>query len=170
MILCLTINWIRLTVIPYLFICKGNYGFEKEQNDALSLIFGISYQLRDKYSICRWCWNVAKYKWKGFFMLIKKPISPSQLAKGQHRIILGKMLGSFSYSIFIYLQRKLWLWKGTKWCIITHIQLEFLTGVSSFRKLPNSSGISYQLRDKYSICRWCWNVAKYKWKGFFYVD
>jgi hypothetical protein len=32
---------------------------------------------------------------KVFFMLIKKPISPSQLAKGQHRIILGKMLGSF---------------------------------------------------------------------------
>ena len=27
-----------------------------------------------------------------------------------------------------------------------------------------SSGISYQLRDKYSICRWCWNVAIYKWK------
>jgi hypothetical protein len=27
-----------------------------------------------------------------------------------------------------------------------------------------SSGISYHLRDEYSICRCCWNVAKYKWK------
>jgi len=27
-----------------------------------------------------------------------------------------------------------------------------------------SSGISYQLRDIYTICRHCWNVATYKWK------
>ena len=27
-----------------------------------------------------------------------------------------------------------------------------------------SSGISYHLRDIYSICRCCWNVATYKWK------
>jgi hypothetical protein len=27
-----------------------------------------------------------------------------------------------------------------------------------------SSGISNQLRDIYSICRCCWNVAIYKWK------
>jgi hypothetical protein len=27
-----------------------------------------------------------------------------------------------------------------------------------------SSGISYQLRDIYSICRCCWNVATYEWK------
>ena len=27
-----------------------------------------------------------------------------------------------------------------------------------------NSGISYQLRDIYSICRCCWNVATYKWK------
>ena len=27
-----------------------------------------------------------------------------------------------------------------------------------------SSGISDQLRDVYSICRCCWNVATYKWK------
>jgi hypothetical protein len=27
-----------------------------------------------------------------------------------------------------------------------------------------SSGISYLLRDIYSICRFCWNVATYKWK------
>jgi hypothetical protein len=27
-----------------------------------------------------------------------------------------------------------------------------------------SSGISYQLRDIYSIYRCCWNVATYKWK------
>ena len=27
-----------------------------------------------------------------------------------------------------------------------------------------SSGISYHLRDRYSICRCCWNVATYKWK------
>jgi hypothetical protein len=27
-----------------------------------------------------------------------------------------------------------------------------------------SSGISYQLRDRYSICGCCWNVATYKWK------
>jgi hypothetical protein len=26
------------------------------------------------------------------------------------------------------------------------------------------SGISYHLRDIYSICRCCWNVATYKWK------
>ena len=26
------------------------------------------------------------------------------------------------------------------------------------------SGISYQLRDIYSICRCCWNVATYEWK------
>ena len=26
------------------------------------------------------------------------------------------------------------------------------------------SGISYQLRDIYSICRCCWNVATHKWK------
>ena len=26
------------------------------------------------------------------------------------------------------------------------------------------SGISYQLRDIYFICRCCWNVATYKWK------
>ena len=25
------------------------------------------------------------------------------------------------------------------------------------------SGISYQLRDIHSICKWCWNVATYKW-------
>jgi hypothetical protein len=27
-----------------------------------------------------------------------------------------------------------------------------------------SSGISYQLREIYSICRCCWNVATYEWK------
>jgi hypothetical protein len=27
-----------------------------------------------------------------------------------------------------------------------------------------SSGISGQLRDVYSICRFCWNIATYKWK------
>ena len=27
-----------------------------------------------------------------------------------------------------------------------------------------SSEISYHLRDIYSICRCCWNVATYKWK------
>jgi hypothetical protein len=27
-----------------------------------------------------------------------------------------------------------------------------------------SSGISYHLRDIYSICQCCWNVATYKWK------
>jgi hypothetical protein len=27
-----------------------------------------------------------------------------------------------------------------------------------------SSGISYQLRDIYSICRCCWDVATYTWK------
>ena len=27
------------------------------------------------------------------------------------------------------------------------------------------SGVAYQLRDKYSICRICWNVATYKWKA-----
>jgi hypothetical protein len=26
------------------------------------------------------------------------------------------------------------------------------------------SGISYQMRDVYSICRACWNVAICKWK------
>jgi hypothetical protein len=26
--------------------------------------FGISYQLREIYSTCRYCWNVAIYKWK----------------------------------------------------------------------------------------------------------
>jgi hypothetical protein len=34
---------------------------------------------------------------------------------------------------------------------------EILTGTIS-------SGISDQLRDIYSICRCCWNVATYKWK------
>jgi hypothetical protein len=28
-----------------------------------------------------------------------------------------------------------------------------------------NSGISYHLRDIYSICRCCWNVATYKWKS-----
>ena len=27
------------------------------------------------------------------------------------------------------------------------------------------SGVAHQLRDKYSICRCCWNVATYKWKA-----
>jgi thymidine kinase len=27
-----------------------------------------------------------------------------------------------------------------------------------------SSGMSDQLRDIYIICRYCWNVATYKWK------
>jgi hypothetical protein len=31
-------------------------------------------------------------------------------------------------------------------------------------KGTTSSGISYHLRDIYSICRCCWNVATYKWK------
>jgi hypothetical protein len=34
---------------------------------------------------------------------------------------------------------------------------EFLIGTTS-------SGILYHLRDIYSICRCCWNVATYKWK------
>jgi hypothetical protein len=27
-----------------------------------------------------------------------------------------------------------------------------------------SSGISYQLREIYSTCRYCWNVVTYRWK------
>jgi hypothetical protein len=27
-----------------------------------------------------------------------------------------------------------------------------------------SSGIPYQLRDRYAMCRCCWNVETYKWK------
>jgi len=27
-----------------------------------------------------------------------------------------------------------------------------------------SSGILDELRDAYSVCRCCWNVATYKWK------
>jgi hypothetical protein len=30
--------------------------------------------------------------------------------------------------------------------------------------IGTSSRISDQLRAMYSICRWCWNVATYKWK------
>jgi hypothetical protein len=29
-----------------------------------------------------------------------------------------------------------------------------------------SSGISYHLREIYSICRCCWNVATYKWENW----
>jgi hypothetical protein len=33
-----------------------------------------------------------------------------------------------------------------------------------------SSEISYHLKDIYSICRCCWNVATYKWKVHNLVD
>jgi hypothetical protein len=29
-----------------------------------------------------------------------------------------------------------------------------------------SSGMWDQLRDKYSICRYCWNIVTYKWKVY----
>jgi hypothetical protein len=39
------------------------------------------------------------------------------------------------------------------------------TGTSAlYLDIHLGSGISYQLRDIYSICRCCWNVATYKWK------
>jgi hypothetical protein len=40
---------------------------------------------------------------------------------------------------------------------VTLYKREILIGTTS-------SGISYHLKDIYSICRCCWNVATYKWK------
>jgi hypothetical protein len=38
------------------------------------------------------------------------------------------------------------------------------TGQFVFSNIPAASGISYHLREIYSICRCCRDVAKYKWK------
>jgi len=37
---------------------------KKQKPKTGTTISGISYQLRDIYSICMYCWNVATYKWK----------------------------------------------------------------------------------------------------------
>jgi hypothetical protein len=40
----------------------------------------------------------------------------------------------------------------------------YLASIKEILIGTRSSGISYHLRDKYSICICCWNVATYKWK------
>jgi hypothetical protein len=45
---------------------------------------------------------------------------------------------------------------------ITHYYVLDIT----YQTLTTSSGISYQLRDIYSIYRCCWNVVAYEWKVY----
>jgi hypothetical protein len=51
-----------------------------------------------------------------------------------------------------------------------HFMFRYIDDVLSLKSIKEiligttSSGISYQLRDIYSICRCCWNVATYEWK------
>ena len=51
--------WVQLGSIAYLLV--ANLYQENHDNNHISR---ISMQLRDKYSICRCCWNVAIFKWK----------------------------------------------------------------------------------------------------------
>jgi hypothetical protein len=45
--------------------CLDNRTIHSEHEDLIGTTsFGISYQLKDIYSICRCCLNVATYKWK----------------------------------------------------------------------------------------------------------
>jgi hypothetical protein len=49
----------------------------------------------------------------------------------------------------------------------TIVSVASLLAASSIKDIligATRSGISYHLRDIYSICRCCWNVATYKWK------
>jgi hypothetical protein len=49
----------------------------------------------------------------------------------------------------------------------TLVSVASLLAASSIKDIligTKSSGISYHLRDIYSICQCCWNVATYKWK------
>jgi hypothetical protein len=49
----------------------------------------------------------------------------------------------------------------------TIVSVASLLAASSIKDIlieDTNSGISYHLRDIYSICRFCWNVATYKWK------
>ena len=49
----------------------------------------------------------------------------------------------------------------------TLVSVASLLATSSIKDIlivATNSGISYHLRDIYSICQCCWNVATYKWK------
>jgi hypothetical protein len=49
----------------------------------------------------------------------------------------------------------------------TLVSVASLLAASSIKGIligATSSGIPYHLRDIYSICQCCWNVATYKWK------
>jgi hypothetical protein len=62
------------------------------------------------------------------------------------------------------------LWQT--WLLVTLGSVAFLLAVTLYQWYRDSknwreitrSEISSQLRDLYSICRCCWNVAAYKWK------
>jgi hypothetical protein len=85
----------------------------------------ISYQLRDIYSMYRYCWNVATYKWKVYNGTI----------------------------ILLSWQEP----QALEYRIIWEIYYTLYTG---------TAGMLYQQRDIYSIYRYCWNVATYKWKVY----
>jgi hypothetical protein len=112
--------------------------------------FGILYQLRDIYSICRCSRNVATYKWKVHNEKIEI-------------ISTSKVLRSPS-----------WLgWPLWNICVTNdHGYVPLVVSTSRF--FPHAwlitgfvtrvTQISYQLREIYSICRCYWNVATYEWK------
>jgi hypothetical protein len=52
----------------------------------------------------------------------------------------------------------------TNFLLITQITFSIFQRYGIILICTTGSGISYQLRDVYSICRCCWNVATYQWK------
>ena len=48
--------------------------------------------------------------------------------------------------------------------LVQYIPCQRQPTIKEILRGTTSSGISYQLRDIFSICRCCWNDATYKWK------
>ena len=84
------------------------------------------------------------------------------------------MTTAFVRSFFVYIDfhtNSTWLGAYDKRFLVVPIgtlgSVAFLLAVPSIKDIligTTNSGISYLLRDIYSICRCYWNIASYKWK------
>jgi hypothetical protein len=142
----------------------------------------ISYQLRDIYSIYRCCWNVAIYKWKvynGTIILLSWQ-EPQAL---EYRIIWEIYTLYTGTAGMLYQQRDIysiyrycWNVATYKWKVYNRTiillswqepqVLEYRIIWEIYTLYTGAAGMLYQQRDIYSIYRYCWNVATYKWKVY----
>jgi hypothetical protein len=124
---------------------------------------GISYHLRDIYSICRSCWNVVTYKWKVHNRKIEIiTMTWNSCVTNYHGYVplVANISRSFPHSRLI----SGFVTRLTQQVPLVEQELFTLPEHLSSPPVFSEVRVSYHLRDIYSICRSCWNVVTYKWK------